>query len=122
MASDCATPHERDGFVRTACEDFFSLDRLISRVEQIREREQLEHIHALALDAALLQQLIATYQRQWRMTLILLEKTQMAVASLRNALEHCCRESVAAERAWLASWGIQKGSSGPGAYSPAGWV
>ena len=115
MASSSDTPQEQNDSVKAACDDFFSLDLLISRVEQVQ-------LHALARDTALLQRLVVAYQRQWRWTLVLLEKTRTAVASLRNALEHCCRESVAAERAWLAFWGIQKEPSGPGAYSPAGWI
>lgn len=122
MSHSHGTLDEQDLPVDTQYDDFFSLDLLISRVEQIQRREQLERIRILTRDNALLQQLAANYQRQWIRTLLLLEKTQTAIVSLREALEHCYSENVAAEQAWLALWGIRTEATGSGAYSLAGWI
>jgi hypothetical protein len=103
-------------------EDVFSIELLINRVEEVQRRDQLEVIQRLTLDNSLLQQLVINYQKQWCWTLDLLEKTQEAVLLMQKALERCIEADIAAEKDWLAFWGIGKEHTKRSGYSPAGWI
>jgi hypothetical protein len=54
-------------------EDFFSLDLLINRVEELQRLDQLEAIQNLTRRNSLLQVIITEYQRQWYCTIDLIE-------------------------------------------------
>ena len=86
-----------------ALADIFSLDLLISRVEEM-------------------QHLVVAYERQWCDTVELLEKTQEAVLLLQRALERCFGESMVAERHRLAFWSVEQGDGKACSYRPAGWI
>ena len=100
----------------------FSIDCLLQSVEEFQRRDQLETIQRLTYDNSLLQYLVVEYQKKWCRTIDLLEKAQEAVLLLQRMLEHCIREDVAAEREWLAFWGIKKEGTQRPNYSPAGWI
>jgi hypothetical protein len=89
-------------------EEPFSIDLLLSRVEELQRSEKLETLQKLTHRNALLQQVVIDYQQQWCCTLALLEKTHEARLSVQKAMERCVNESAAAERTWLAYWGIKK--------------
>ena len=124
MASDSDSAYEQGPLNTedTALEDVFSLDLLISRVEEIQRRDQLELIQKLSIDNSRLQHLVVAYQRQWCCTIELLEKTQEAVLLLQKTLERCFGESMTAERNWLAFWGMGQEDGKVCDYSPAGWI
>jgi hypothetical protein len=52
----------------------------------------------------------------------MLEKTYQAALALEKALENCIDEDIAAEKQWLAFWGIKKECTTRYNYSPAGWL
>jgi hypothetical protein len=89
-------------------EEPFSIDLLLSRVEELQRSEKLETLQKLTHRNALLQQVVIDYQQQWCYTLALLEKTHEGRQSVLKAMEQCVNESAAAERTWLAYWGIRK--------------
>jgi hypothetical protein len=88
-------------------EEIFSLDLLIDRVEELQRINQLEAIQELTRKNSLLQQVAVEYQRQWCCTIDLLDKAQEAVLVLQRTVEHFSAKNEAAERAWLASWGMK---------------
>ena len=104
-----------------ALADIFSLDLLISRVEEM-QRGQLELLQKLSIDNSRLQHLVVAYERQWCGTVELLEKTQEAVLLLQRALERCFGESMVAERHRLAFWSVEQGDGKACSYRPAGWI
>jgi hypothetical protein len=103
-------------------EDFFSLDLLINRVEELQRLDQLEAIQNLTRKNSLLQVIITEYQRQWYCTIDLIEKTQEALFVLQEAYQQFDKERDAAERAWLASWGIERLEVDLQRNNPAGWI
>lgn len=103
-------------------EEVFSLDLLINRVEELQRIDKLETIRELTRRNALLQQVVAEYQRHWCCTIDLLEKIQEAVLTLQGAVEHFTAEREAAERAWLASWGIERPEADLRTSNTAGWI
>jgi hypothetical protein len=105
-----------------ALADIFSLDLLISRVEEMQRRGQLELLQKLSIDNSRLQHLVIAYQRQWCGTVELLGKTREAVLLLQRALERCFGESMVAERGRLAFWGIEQRDGKACSYRPAGWI
>ena len=117
-AYEQGSPNTKD----PALADIFSLDLLISRVEEMQRRGQLELLQKLSIDNSRLQHLVVAYQRQWCDTVELLEKTQEAVLLLQRALERCFGESMVAERHRLAFWGVEQGDGKACSYRPAGWI
>lgn len=103
-------------------EDVFSLDLLITRVEELQRLDQLEIIQELTLDNSLLQQVIVEYQRQWCCTIALLEKIQEAALELQKAVENCSAEYGAAERAWLAAEDFERHGTDLRTCNLGGWV
>jgi hypothetical protein len=103
-------------------EGFFSLDLLINRVEELQRLDQLETIQNLTRKNSLLQEVVTEYQRQWYCTIDLIEKTQEAVFILQEAIQHFNVETEAAERVWLALWGIERPEADLQTCNPAGWI
>ncbi len=103
-------------------EETFSLDLLINRVEELQRIDKLEAIQKLTHENSLLQQVAVEYQRQWCCTIDLLEKTQEAVLVLQRAVEYFSAENEAAERAWLAAWGIERSEVDLRTCNLAGWI
>ncbi|KAF2818272.1 hypothetical protein CC86DRAFT_309560 [Ophiobolus disseminans] len=103
-------------------ESIFSLDLLIHRVEELQRIDQLETLQNLTRQNSLLQDVVKEYQRRWCCTISLLEKTLEAVFSLQKAIKHFEIEREAAERVWLASWGIERPIVDLQTYNPAGWI
>ena len=103
-------------------EETFSLDLLIDRVEELQRIDKLEAVQKLTRKNSLLQQVAVEYQRQWCCTIDLLEKTQEAILVLQRAVEHFSAENEAAERAWLASWGIERPEVDLRTCNSAGWI
>ena len=66
-----------------------------------------------------MQNAIVKYQKLWCSTIELLEEAYQALQALQRAFQHCIDEDIAAEKDWLAFWGIKKGNQH---YSPAGWI
>ena len=85
-----------------------TIDSLTRQVEELRIIGQLETINRLDTENALLRQLLAAYRQQWSHVIDFLEKTQQALMILQKALEKCISDEVAAERNWLAYWGVKK--------------
>jgi hypothetical protein len=102
----------------------FSIDLLLGRVEELQRSEKLEDLQKLTRRNMLLQQMVIGYQQQWCSALTLLEKTHEASVSMKKAIEQCVNESAAAERSWLAYWGIKKEHPRKQECSPsyAGWI
>jgi hypothetical protein len=144
MASDSASDYEQDSLAVPdhQSEEPFSIDLLLRRLEQVQHNEdpltlanriraeevqrseELAVLQKLTRRSVLLQQLIIDYQQQWCCMLNLLEKTNEAQKSVQKAVEHCVNQNAAAERAWLAYWGIKKAHmKNPAAsYSSPGWI
>jgi hypothetical protein len=108
--SDSASDYGRNLFTVSdyQSEEPFSIDLLLSRVEELQRSEKLVALQELTRKNVLLQQLVIDYQQQWCCALNLFEKTHEARLSVQKAMEHCVNESAAAERTWLAYWGIKK--------------
>lgn len=87
-------------------EEIFSVGSLIQRVEEFQTRNQLETLEKLTNEKSLLHRRITFYRESWSRTLELLQKAQEALLSMSTALEKCCQEEKAAEKDWLAFWGI----------------
>jgi hypothetical protein len=124
MASDSESDYEREACETrsAALENIFSVHLLINRTEEFQRRDQMEILERLSLDNSLLQHLVVEYQKQWCRTIDLLEKVQEAVWSLQQAIEYYFSEHVAAEKAWLAFWGVERGSTAQHKHSLAGWI
>jgi hypothetical protein len=122
---DSASTYEHNSFAASdpQMEDF-SIDLLLSRVEELQRSEKLATLQKLTHRNALLRDVIIEYQQQWCCALNLLEKTQEARLSIHRAIEHCVSESAAAEKIWLAYWGIRKEhvKNPPGSSSFATWI
>jgi len=99
-----------------------SIKGLTERVEEFQRLYQLETIETLSTENSQLQHQILQYQRVWCSTIDLLEQAQQALLSLQKALEYCIQEDIAAERDWLAFWGIKKECTQRPNYSAAGWI
>ena len=111
---DLLTPEE-------SSEDF-SMESLLQRVGEFQKREQLETLRRLTMENSLLQKHIACYQESWCATLDLLQETYEAVLLMQHAFQRCSCEETAAERDWLAFWGIPSESGQTSGYRPAGWI
>jgi hypothetical protein len=98
-----------------------SLDLLAQRVEEFQRMHQLETIERLTAENTKMQNAIVKYQKLWCLTIELLEEAYQALQLLQRAFEHCIDEDIAAEKDWLAFWGIKKEHHGQ-RYSPAGWI
>lgn len=103
-------------------EEMFSLDLLIDRVEELQRIDKLEAIQKLTHENSLLQEVAVEYQKQWCCTIDLLEKTQEAVLVLQRVVEYFSAENEAAERAWLAAWGIERSEVDLQTCNFAGWI
>lgn len=99
-----------------------SIEFLIRCVEDFERTSQLETIDRLTKENSLLQHLVIAYQKHWSHTMDLLEQTQRALMTLQRALEHCMSAEIAAERDWLAFWGIRRGGDQLQKVSPGGWI
>jgi hypothetical protein len=114
MASDPArnsvSDYEPDSL--TECDyqsgEPFSIDLLLSRVEELQRSEKLVALQKLTQKNALLQELVIEHQQQWCCTLNLLEKTHEAQFRVQQAVAQCVNKSAAAERTWLGYWGQKK--------------
>jgi hypothetical protein len=106
----------------STCLEACSIEALIKRVDEYQRRDHMEAIERLTVENSLLQRAILKHQKIWCLTIELLEATNSAVLKLQKALEHCIDENIAAERQWLAFWGIGRGSGMRQNYSPAGWI
>ncbi|KAH7111850.1 hypothetical protein B0J11DRAFT_512092 [Dendryphion nanum] len=102
--------------------EHFSIECLIKRVDEYQRRDHMETIERLTTENSLLQHVIVKYQKNWCWTIEILEKTHQAVLTLQKALEYCIDEDIAAERQWLAFWGIKKECTTRQNYNPAGWI
>jgi hypothetical protein len=98
-----------------------SLDLLTQRVEEFQRMHQLETIERLTTENTKMQNAIVKYQKLWCSTIELLGEAYQALQSLQRAFENCVDEDIAAEKEWLAFWGIKKEHHGR-RYSPAGWI
>jgi hypothetical protein len=85
-----------------------SLEFLIQQVEEFQRTSQLDTIERLTIENSLLHNLLVRYKKSWAQTIDMLEQTQQALRILLLALEHCVSEEIAAERDWLAFWGIDQ--------------
>jgi hypothetical protein len=99
-----------------------SLDVLTQRVEEFQRMHQLETIERLTTENTKMQNAIVKYQKLWCSTIELLEEAYQALQTLQRAFEHCIDEDIAAEKDWLAFWGIKKEHQHGHRYSPAGWI
>ena len=100
----------------------FSLDLLISRIEELQRIDQLQAIKQLTHKNHLLQEVAVEYQKYWCRTIELLERTQDAVLELQGAIYHFSNENQAAEIAWLALWGIERPAKDVQTQNFAGWI
>jgi len=98
------------------------IDSLTRQVEEFRIISQLESINRLDAENALLRQLLVAYRKQWSQVIDLLEQTQRALMILQRALEKCISDEVAAERDWLAYWGVKKDRELPKYEHPRVWI
>jgi hypothetical protein len=94
------------GSGRSTPEEDVSVGSLIQRVEEFQRRNELETLEKLTNEKSLLHRRIAYYRESWSRTLELLQKAQEALLSVSTALEKCFQEEKAAEKDWLAFWGI----------------
>ncbi|KAI9770963.1 MAG: hypothetical protein M1840_002667 [Geoglossum simile] len=100
----------------------FSMESLLQRVDEFQKREQLETLRRLTMENSLLQKHIACYQESWCATLDLLQEACEAVLLMQHAFQRCSGEGTAAERDWLAFWGIPSESDKTSKYRLAGWI
>ncbi|KAH6883878.1 hypothetical protein B0T10DRAFT_463242 [Thelonectria olida] len=100
----------------------FSIDSLIHQVQEFERMNQLDTIERLTKENSLLDNLVMAYQKHWSRTMDLLEQTQRALMALQKAFEYCIGEEIAAERDWLAFWGIQRDNIGLERRYAGGWV
>jgi hypothetical protein len=98
-----------------------SCNLLAQRVEDFQRMHQLEIIERLTIENTRMQKAILKYQKLWCSTIELLEVAYQALQSLQQAFSHCIDEDIAAEKDWLAFWGIKKEHQRQN-YSPAGWI
>jgi hypothetical protein len=127
MASNSACNSVSDYSV-TECDyqagEPFSIDLLLSRVEELQRSEKLVALQKLTQKNALLQALIIEHQQQWCCTLNLLEKTHAAQLRVQQAVAQCVDKSAAAEQTWLGYWGLQRHQVGgkKERATSAGWI
>jgi hypothetical protein len=122
MDSDSDYERETQNTEPSSPMEGFSIESLIKRVDEFQRRDHMETIEKLTIENSLLQHVTVEYQKNWCMTIEVLEKTHQAVLTLQKALENCVNEDIAAERQWLAFWGIKKECTTRQNYSPAGWI
>jgi hypothetical protein len=110
LTPDSASEYGHDCFAVNdlETEETFSIDLLLTRVEELQRSEKLESLQKLSRRNTHLQQIVIEYQSQWCCALNLLEKTYEARLSIQNTIDKCVNESAVAERIWLAHWGIKK--------------
>ena len=94
------------GSRRSTPGEILSIGSLIQRVEEFQRRNELDTLEKLTNEKSLLHRRIAYYRESWSRTLELLQKAQEALFSMSTALEKCFQEEKAAEKDWLAFWGI----------------
>lgn len=99
-----------------------SISSLITRVEEFQRINQLDTIERLIKENSLLDNLVMAYQTNWSHTMDLLEQTQRALNNLQKAFDYCIGEEIAAERDWLAFWGIQKHNTATQRWYPGGLI
>jgi hypothetical protein len=144
LVSDSASDYRQDSFSASdyQSEEPFSVDLLLSRLEEVqrnedqvarpsltrarelRRSEELVALQKLTRRSVLLQQLIIDYQQQWCCMLNLREKSNEARVSIQRAVEDCVNKSAAAERTWLGYWGIKKEhiNTATESCSTPGWI
>jgi hypothetical protein len=126
LTPDSASEYGHDWFAVNdlETEETFSIDLLLTRVEELQRSEKLESLQKLSRRNTHLQQIVIEYQSQWCCALNLLEKTYEARLSIQNTIEKCVNESAVAERIWLAHWGIKKEHPNNQKEVPsyAGWI
>ncbi|KAI3573901.1 hypothetical protein IWW34DRAFT_634373 [Fusarium oxysporum f. sp. albedinis] len=99
-----------------------SITSLISRVEEFERMNQLDTIERLIKENSLIDNLVMAYQKHWSRTMDLLEQTQRVLNNLQKAFDYCIGEEIAAERDWLAFWGIQRHNTGTQRCYPGGLI
>ncbi|KAJ3455241.1 hypothetical protein MRS44_013841 [Fusarium solani] len=100
----------------------FSISSLIHQVEEFERMNQLDTVERLTKENSLLDSLAVAYQQRWLRTMDLLEQAQRALTALQKAFEQCIGEEIAAERDWLAFWGIERDNTGLHRRNEGGWV
>lgn len=103
-----SAPSESEKYHVDVQEEPFSLDVLINRIEELQRSDQLLTIERLTRKNHLLQRVAVQCQKHSCSTSELLEHTQHAVIELQIAVDRFCHENEAAERVWLATWGIER--------------
>ncbi|KAI1439509.1 hypothetical protein F5Y02DRAFT_405595 [Annulohypoxylon stygium] len=95
--------------VSSTSSDNFSLDILARQIDHYQATgRHHQTIERLTTENILLIRLIVVYQKNQLKLADILEQTQRALATLEKAIQHCADEEVAAEKDWLAFWGIEK--------------
>jgi hypothetical protein len=98
----------------------FSIDDLLSRVEEFQKRQQLETLERITMENSWLEFHIARHRQDNIRTMNLLREVYNVVVLMQEALEKCRLEEMKANQAWLAFWGV-RGHPTPGVHS-AGWI
>ena len=99
----------------------FSMKSLSLRQDEFQKQHELERLYRLTFESSILLNHILKYQKQWCCTLDLFERAREALDKTMDALIKCFQEQRAAERDWLAFWGMNNDAGSP-TYSPAGWI
>lgn len=99
-----------------------SIDALLERVEEFHRRQQLETLEKLTRENSLLQQQIVRYQESSSQTINLLQEVHNIVALIQDARGRCRHKELAADRDWLAFWGIRDEPTDGSGYYPADWI
>jgi hypothetical protein len=100
----------------------FSIDALLEKVKEFHRRQQLDLLERLTMENSLLQKQIVRYQDSSSLTINLLKEAYSVVALMQDALERCRLKELAADKDWLAYWGVREGSTDGSGYYPADWI
>ncbi|KUJ07254.1 uncharacterized protein LY89DRAFT_677879 [Mollisia scopiformis] len=100
-------------------EDGYSMNSLMNRLDEFQHAQQWECLERLTLENSWLEQHVTRHREKSARVAFLLREIEGAANEMQRALEACCSEEVAADRAWLAFWHVrekQGAASGNGSW------
>ncbi|KAF8856251.1 hypothetical protein BDZ45DRAFT_594457 [Acephala macrosclerotiorum] len=100
----------------------FSIGALLGRVNEFQRRQELDTLERITMENSWLEHHIARCRETSSRTIKLLHGIYQAVALMQNTLEKCRRQDLAADRAWLAFWGIHNEHPSSLEEHPASWI
>jgi hypothetical protein len=98
------------------------MEYLVRQVSEMKRAQELQTISILMKENQLLWKEVAICRRLWNGIIVMMTEAIEAMKCIETALENFSTETAAAERDWLAFWGIYRESVDYIGSKPPRWI